>query len=448
MSELTARRRYTNGAAESSLSVTIDAAVTSFTLSTTTGFPPVPFTATLDYQGPTEEVVLVTGLSGLTVTNCVRGFDGSAAQSHSLGSTFVHTLIAADADEANDHTSSTAGHGTTGDVVGATDAQTLTNKTVSTSKLLATTTDPAAKLQVAPSGSAPALQVLASDGVTELARINRVGALTLAPTDPAVVDLLVKMASAQTANAVEVQNNAALKLLVVDAKGRIIHKPSDLSAPAVKHVPTSAAAATFLALRDTADAADQFLLTNAGEITKAAKVWLAGIASDDALRFPLDGSKFKVATDGSITTAGVVKASNMGGRFARTNTQDGTAFASTGSTENLGTQVAIGTLTAGRRYQMTLNAVLGGSASPLAVRANLRISTNTVTTASGVVVSPIGFVGAAGGTGEFNVEMTDDFVAASSVAHFLNLGITVRPGGGAGNATARSWYVIIEEVGN
>lgn len=299
---LTTRRHYVNGAPQATLNTGINASATTFALSTGTGWPATPFPLILDFEGAAEEVALITAMSGATVTNCTRGYDGTSAQAHSVGADCVHGIIAKDAEEASQHTSVSAAHGTASPIVGTTDAQTLTNKTVSSSKLLATSTDPGAKLQAAASGSAPQLLALDSAGVTTVAQIGRTGATVISPTDPAVVPVTAKMAAAQTASGLEVQSSAGSPLWLADAKGRIVHRPSDLTSAAVKHVPPSAAAATYLQLRNSADSSDQFLLSVFGEILNAAKVWLRGISTDDPIRYPLDGSKFKVDQNGDQTT--------------------------------------------------------------------------------------------------------------------------------------------------
>lgn len=123
-------RFYSSTALETQLNVGINAAATTITLASNTGFPgTLPFTLALDYNASNEELIEVTaGSNPYTIT---RAIDGTSATSHNVGAVVRHVSSARDFTDSRTHEAATSNvHGVTGALVGATQTQTLTNKTL------------------------------------------------------------------------------------------------------------------------------------------------------------------------------------------------------------------------------------------------------------------------------------------------------------------------------
>lgn len=124
-------RFYSSIAAVTNLQVTVNPSDTSIQVASSSGFPgSFPFTLSLDYGSANEELVDVLS-GGPNIFSVTRAVDGTSATSHNAGAVVRHVSSARDFTELQTHIAAVADvHGVTGDLVGATMVQTLTNKTL------------------------------------------------------------------------------------------------------------------------------------------------------------------------------------------------------------------------------------------------------------------------------------------------------------------------------
>ena len=127
-------RKYSSRSQQTTLTAPLTSGATSATvvsgsalLGGTTITAGETFTVVIDPDTALEEIVDLTAVSTNTLT-MTRGVDGSSGQAHSAGAVVRHMAIGRDYREANQHIEATTGHGATGEVVGTTNTQTLTNK--------------------------------------------------------------------------------------------------------------------------------------------------------------------------------------------------------------------------------------------------------------------------------------------------------------------------------
>ena len=96
-----ARRYYSSTAVATTLSASANNSTTSITVTALSGYPAqFPYTAIIDPDTASEEVVTVTAAAGTTLT-VTRGVDGTSGVSHNAGAVFRHGVSARDFDEAN-----------------------------------------------------------------------------------------------------------------------------------------------------------------------------------------------------------------------------------------------------------------------------------------------------------------------------------------------------------
>jgi hypothetical protein len=134
-------RKYSSKAQQTTLSSPINATVTSMTVGngpalmggkTLAGAE--TYTVVIDPDTALEEIVDVTVYASGNTLTIARGIDSASpgtGSSHSAGAVVRHMAIGRDYQDANDHiVASATVHGLAGSVVGTTDTQTLTNKTL------------------------------------------------------------------------------------------------------------------------------------------------------------------------------------------------------------------------------------------------------------------------------------------------------------------------------
>jgi len=128
-------RNYSSISEAKTLTANVTNVATQITLNNVTGLPSVPYVLVLSPDTASEEVILVdanqTGVISPTL-NVTRAIEtGAIAYTHTNGNTVKHMIVGSDFQTIHDHVdNTTTAHGATGAVVGTTNTQTLTNKTI------------------------------------------------------------------------------------------------------------------------------------------------------------------------------------------------------------------------------------------------------------------------------------------------------------------------------
>ncbi len=216
-------RFYSSIAQQTTLTGTYSPSSTAIAVAGTTGFPSsTPYTLSLDYGQPNEELVEVTGVAGLTLT-VTRAIDGTSATTHNAGAVVRHVSSARDFADSRAHENATSGvHGVVGNVVGTTDTQTLTNKTLGSGTVFSgsfTLNNP--NITGTVTGSATYNTPTFSGTTTQNGNLNVTGNETIANNTAANDILTVKGAASQTGALQKWVNSSNTVLAQIDSTGNI-----------------------------------------------------------------------------------------------------------------------------------------------------------------------------------------------------------------------------------
>lgn len=424
------RRQYSNTAAATTLTGDITASSTSVTVNSVTGYPSsFPFTAAIGRATASEELVLVTAVASNTFT-VTRGYGGTTGKTHSTGAAFEHVVDATDADEANAHVNAASGvHSATGSVVGTTDTQTLTNKILSSSKGLATSTDPALKAQAASSGSAALITAVDSAGTTTLFNVAKAGGVSgtnVAWTNDtaATVALAVKGAASQSANLVTIQDSTPHTLATVDKDGKVAVNPFVDNATPLLKLKNPAAGTTANPLE---------VQTSGG--TVVARIGPAGdyVATGFTLNDNGGFDRLNTADTGfRVTSTNQVFASNMGGKVGYASTTSGSATTSSGAEALMATLNVTFTSVTSRLYRIRVKVRCGGASTTSDVKVR-HSGTGSAPTTSSTLVDSFRYVSQAfATTNEWSTVLTGTVSGSDTV------GISVTRVNGTGESTIDS----------
>ncbi len=276
------RRYYSSTAVATTLSASANNSTTSITVTALSGYPAqFPYTAIIDPDTASEEVVTVTAAASTTLT-VTRGVDGTSAVSHNAGAVFRHGVSARDFDEANSHVNDTTTnpHNVTAAQVGAVanalvtaKADIITATAASTPARLAVGTN--GYVLVAASGEATGLIWQGSPEVIGIAVSDETTALT---TGNAKVTFRMPFAMTLTAVRASLTTASSSGLPTFDInEGGTTILSTKLSIDATEKTSTTAATAAVISDSALADDAEITIdIDVAGTGAKGAKVYLIG----------------------------------------------------------------------------------------------------------------------------------------------------------------------------
>lgn len=118
---------YVNTASVATTAAPVGPSDLTITVANYTGYPAAPYWAEIEKGTGSAEIVRVTNVAGSTLT-ITRGQGGTSATSHGAGVNVEHVVPASHFNEGETHNAATNAHGVTGNVVGTSGAQTVSDK--------------------------------------------------------------------------------------------------------------------------------------------------------------------------------------------------------------------------------------------------------------------------------------------------------------------------------
>lgn len=306
-----AQSRYYSATAQPTvLTAGVTPSGTTIQVQQTVGFPSsTPYILAIDYGSPSEEVVLVTAAAGTSLT-VTRAYDGTSGTSHNAGAAVRHTWTAMDGNDSRGHEAATSSVHGVSTIVGTTEAQTLTNKTLTSPTINGTVAGGAT--YTAPTLTSPSISgtvggsaTYTTPTITSPTITGTVGGsatytsptvntatandLTVRNSAIGVVPLTVNSIAATTANLADVQFNGTSRMSV-SAVGRLTASPANTATKGLY----SAAAAGFTGnlIEGALNAVTKFSVTETGNTT-----YTGSLTGGSAGQFAVDAS-------GNVTAAG------------------------------------------------------------------------------------------------------------------------------------------------
>jgi hypothetical protein len=326
-------RNYSSVVEPKTLTANVGTSDVQITLNNVTGLPSAPYVLVLNPDTVKEEAVLVTvdqtGVTSptLKVERAIEARSGlGTAQTHSVGNVVKHMIVGSDMQIVHDHfsnddTATGTAHGATGGVVGRTNSQTLTNKTVNLADntLTGTKAQFNAALSDADFVTLAGAETLTNKALTTGTTINGGAALTVDSTELNYVDGVT--------SAIQTQLNTKAPLAAPTFTGTVV-LPSTTSIGNVSATEIGYIDGVTSAVQTQLNSLDSTKLEKSGGTVTG----ILNVASAGDLRIAGDLVRASVGGTGSAASTGITTVShNLGTTPSSVVVTMRTAGTSTGS---------------------------------------------------------------------------------------------------------------------